>query len=283
MSLDIAIIGTGEMGTAVGRRLRERGAAVATSLAGRSEASRRRVADAGIAAVDNIAALIAGADVVLSIVPPGQARAVAHTLAGPLAASPRRAAFVDCNAVAPATMRAIAAALAGSAGPVIDAGIIGAPPAAGRGGPVFYLSGPADARVDRLGEFGLEIARLDGPVGAASALKMSYAGMTKGLTALCATMALGAVEGGVAAALRRELARSQPALAAWMDGQVPRMYPKAYRWVAEMEEIAAFLEHDPAGAAIYRGMARSYEALAAAHAGGGAAIARLDAFVKSPA
>lgn len=282
MSMTIAIIGTGEMGAAVGRRLRERGAAVATSLAGRSAVSRARVEAAGIAAVDRIDALISGADIVLSIVPPGQARGVAAQVADALAAAPRRPPFVDCNAIAPATMRAIAATLAGSAGPVVDAGIIGAPPAPGGKGPVFYVSGPADARVDALTSFGLEIARLDGPVGMASALKLSYAGLTKGLTALCATMALGALEGGVAAALRTELARSQPMLAAWMDSQVPRMFPKAYRWVAEMDEIAAFLEHDPGGAAIYRAIAGTYEQFAAAQAGSGPAIAKLRDFAKSP-
>ncbi|MBL8836577.1 MAG: NAD(P)-dependent oxidoreductase [Alphaproteobacteria bacterium] len=282
MSLSVAIIGAGEMGAAVGRRLRESGAAVATSLAGRSTASRARVEAAGIAAVDGIDALISGADIVLSIVPPGQARGVAAQVAGVLAAAARRPAFVDCNAIAPATMRAIAATLAGSAGPVIDAGIIGAPPAPDRSGPVFYVSGPADARVDALASFGLDVARLDGPVGTASALKLSYAGMTKGLTALCATMALGAVEGGVAEALRTELARSQPMLAAWLHGQVPRMYPKAYRWVAEMEEIAAFLGHDPGGQATYRGIARTYEQFAAARDGNGPAIAKLQDILKPP-
>ncbi len=283
MTLSIAIIGTGEMGAAVGARLRERGAAVATSLAGRSAASRKRVEAAGIRTVDDVEALVFGADVVLSIVPPGQARNVAGQISGALAAAPRRPAFVDCNAVAPATMRAIATTLAGSAGPVVDAGIIGAPPAPERSGPVFYVSGPADARVDGLASFGLEIARLDGPVGMASALKLSYAGMTKGLTALCATMALGAVEGGVAEALRAELARSQPMLAAWLHGQVPRMYPKAYRWVAEMEEIAAFLDHDPGGQATYRGIARTYEQFAAARDGNGPAIAKLQGILKTPA
>ena len=40
------------------------------------------------------------------------------------------------------------------------------------------------------------------------------------------------------------------------------MYPKAYRWVAEMEEIAAFAPADPAAAQIYRGLARLYQRLA---------------------
>ncbi|HEX6840613.1 MAG TPA: DUF1932 domain-containing protein, partial [Stellaceae bacterium] len=59
-------------------------------------------------------------------------------------------------------------------------------------------------------------------------------------------------------------AESQPQLLAWLARQVPRMYPKAYRWVAEMEEIAAFAAADPAAAQLYQGLARLYERLATA-------------------
>ena len=86
----------------------------------------------------------------------------------------------------------------------------------------------------RLNGFGLDTRLVDGPAGAASALKMSYAGLTKGFTALGAAMMLGAERAGCAEALRAELAESQPHFLAWLSRQVPRMYPKAYRWVAEM-------------------------------------------------
>src|SRR5260221_12417994 len=93
---------------------------------------------------------------------------------------------------------------------------------------------------------------------------MSYAGITKGLTGLGAAMMLGASRSGAAAALRQELAESQPHLLAWLARQVPSMYPKAYRWVAEMEEIDAFSGGDVAAQQIYRGQARPYERPAAA-------------------
>ena len=98
--------------------------------------------------------------------------------------------------------------------------------------------------------------------GAASALKMSYAGITKGLTALGAAMMLGATRAGVAEALQAELAASQPALLPWFTRQIPSMYQKAYRWVAEMDEIAEFLGDDPAAAKMFSGAARRYERLA---------------------
>jgi 3-hydroxyisobutyrate dehydrogenase-like beta-hydroxyacid dehydrogenase len=278
----VVVIGTGEMGAAVARRLREQGAAVRTSLRGRGAASRARVERAQVTIIDDDARLIDGADVVLSIVPPGQARAVAAQFAPVLAKAAAKPAYVDCNAVAPASVDAIAAVIAPSGCTFIDGGIIGGPPGKRPDGPKFYISGPAEPRVEALRAHGLDIRRVDGPVGAASALKMSYAGIGKGLTALCAAMVLGAEKAGVSAALHAELADSQPALHQYLTRRLPDMYPKAYRWVAEMEEIAKFLD-GAAGAEMYRGAAALYQAIAQEFAQQGTAIATLQAFVDKQA
>jgi 3-hydroxyisobutyrate dehydrogenase-like beta-hydroxyacid dehydrogenase len=103
---------------------------------------------------------------------------------------------------------------------------------------------------------------IDGPAGAASAMKMSYAGITKGFTAMGAAMVLAAARAGTAQALHHELSQSQPALLAWLTRQVPAMFPKAYRFVAEMEEIAEFVGDDPAARRIYEGYAQLYQRLA---------------------
>jgi 3-hydroxyisobutyrate dehydrogenase-like beta-hydroxyacid dehydrogenase len=206
---------------------------------------------------------LAAADFILSIVPPGEAQFLADRLTPMLGRSRRKPVYVDCNAVSPETVTRIAAIVAATECPFIDAGIIGGPPKPGADGPMFYASGPAAARLAVLGEYGLAVRVLDGPIGAASGLKMSYAGITKGLTALGAGMMLAATRAGAAEALHRELAESQPALLAWLTRQVPGMYPKAYRWVAEMEEIADFVGADPATQQIFTGAAQLYERLAA--------------------
>jgi NAD binding domain of 6-phosphogluconate dehydrogenase len=110
----IAIIGAGEMGAAVGRRLLLSGARVLTSLQGRSRDSADRVRRAGLEVVDNDAALIDNANFVLSIVPPGAAVTVADRYRRFLTASEKNPIFADCNAVAPATARRIGALLEGS-------------------------------------------------------------------------------------------------------------------------------------------------------------------------
>ena len=109
-------------------------------------------------------------------------------------------------------------------------------------------------------------------------MKMSYAGITKGFTALGAAMMLAATRAGTADALKAEMAISQPALLGWLTRQMPRMHSKAYRWVAEMEEIAAFVGADPAGAQFYQAAARLYERIAADYDGDRAECAMLDAF-----
>ena len=260
----VAIIGAGEMGAAVGRRLRESGARVLTSLRGRGPQSVERVRRAGLEVVDDDDELVRRADFVLSIVPPGVAVEVAHRLRDPLARAPRRPVFAECNAISPAAVTQIAQILSGSRCRFVDAGIIGGPPPSDlrAAGPRFYASGPDAPALARLGSHGLDIALIEGPIGAASGLKLSYAGLTKGLTALGAAMIAGAARAGLADALRTELLRSQPDLIARLRRHLPPMVPKAYRWVAEMEEIAQFLGGKDRGAGIYLGAARLYERIA---------------------
>lgn len=259
----IAVIAAGEMGAAIGARLRERGARVLTSLAGRSAASVARAQRAGLEPVDGDDELVAQAGILLSVVPPGDAVGLARRLTPALARAKTKPIYVDCNAVAPETAEQIGAILVSTGCAYVDGGIIGPPPSASASAHTkLYVSGDAAADVLRLGAFGLDIRLVDGPLGAASALKMSYAGLTKGFTALGVAMMLGAERAGSAEALKRELAESQPHFLAYLSRAVPRMYPKAYRWVAEMEEIAHFLDGAGDAADIYRAMARLYDGLA---------------------
>ena len=261
MTDTIAIIAAGEMGAGIGRRLHERGANVLTSLKGRSGASGERAERAGMKPVDSDDALVAQADFFLSIAPPGEALALATRLTPALARAARKPIYVDLNAVAPETAVAIGDVVRTSGACYVDGGIIGAPPS-GSYSPRLYVAGDDAKSVERLAAYGLTIRTVHGAIGAASALKMSYAGLTKGLTALGTSMILGAIRAGCADELQTELAESQPNMLAWLARQVPNMYPKAYRWVAEMEEIAAFLKDDATASAIYQDIARLYERIA---------------------
>jgi L-threonate 2-dehydrogenase len=260
----VAVISPGAMGSAVGRRLAESGIEVRTCLAGRSEASVARARQAGMIGASDTQ--IAAADFILSIVPPGDALGLAERLAPVLTEARRKPIYVDCNAVNPDTVHRIAAVIAATGCQFVDGGIIGPPPRTGAR-TVIYLSGPEATGVAALTEHGLEMSVLPGAIGVASAMKMSYAGITKGFTALGAMMMLAAERGGTGAHLRRELETSQPQLFAWLTRQTPGMYTKAYRWVAEMEEIAGFTGEDTAARKLFLATAQFYERIATDHAG----------------
>jgi 3-hydroxyisobutyrate dehydrogenase-like beta-hydroxyacid dehydrogenase len=259
----IGVIAPGEMGAAVAHRLAARGATVAVTLEGRGAASAARAA--GLAAQESEAALAGWADVLLSILPPGEAAALALRLAPVLCPRGGDVVFADCNAVSPATVQAIAALLPGIR--FVDIGIVGGPPKGEAAGPRLYASGEAATALRPLADRGIDLRPITGGIGAASALKMCYAGITKGLIAIASAMALGAEDAAVATTLFAELAESQPALLAQLQRSVPGMLDKAYRWVAEMEEIAAFLGEEPFAPA-YRAAARHYQAIAADRATG---------------
>lgn len=277
MPPSIAIIAPGAMGSAVAARLAEQGVKVLTLLDGRSEATKRRAAAAGMVAADD--AGIVNADIILSIVPPAEALALAEHLATLITRNAKKPVFIDCNAVNVETVRKVEDVVLSSGARFVDAAIIGLPPKPGTSGPAFYVSGENAKDLAVLRELGLDLRIIDGPVGAASALKMSYAGINKGLTALAAAMILAASRDGAAPALHAELAESQPQLLARFGKSLPDMYPKAYRWVAEMREIADFLGPDDPARLIYEGMAGLYERLAADVAGEKQDIAALDAFL----
>ena len=147
--------------------------------------------------------------------------------------------------------------------PFVDVGIIGLPPKPNSDGPVMIVSGPESAKFMPLADFGLNLRMVDGPIGAASAVKMSYAGITKGITALGSMMMLASTRGGVAAELRTQLERSHPYFMQNFTRAVPEMFDKAYRFVGEMEEIADFVGEDPQAKQMYLAFADFYRRMAA--------------------
>jgi 3-hydroxyisobutyrate dehydrogenase-like beta-hydroxyacid dehydrogenase len=280
MSDLIAVIAPGEMGSGIALRLHERGARVITSLAGRSAASAKRAERAGMAPVGSDDEMVA-ADIILSVVPPGDAAGLAQRLAPAIARAAKKPIYVDCNAVAPQTAEEIGAILKGSGAHYVDGGIIGPPPTSAAAGARIYVAGERARDVTRLNALGLDVRALDGPVGAASALKMSYAGITKGFTAISALMMLGATRAGCADMLHKELAESQAPLLGWLNRQMPRMPPKAYRWVAEMEEIGRFLDGIAGGRTAYESIGTLYQHIADVQAAPRQAddtVAQLDLF-----
>lgn len=233
----VAILSPGEMGSAIGGFLARRGLSVITSLDGRSERSVELARRAGIEDVGSLDRVVAEADVVFSVLASAAAPELAGAIARRLPGRDRPLTFVECNALAPETTRAIAGVVADAGGHVVDVGIVGSPPTEHRG-PRFYASGPYLDDFLAFREYGLDVLPLGAEIGQASGLKMTYAALTKGLTALGTELLLTASKLELLDPLLGELSDSQPALLDWLEKALPGMPPKSRRWVSEMQEIA---------------------------------------------
>lgn len=235
----VAIQSPGDMGHGIGRLLAEGGYRAVSALEGRSKRTRDLAASAGMEDIGGLANLLSEADVILSIMRPDRALGFVEDLAGLAADHPGRPTVVDLNAVAPGTGRAAAETAAAAGLPFIDGGIIGGPPRApANKSPRLYVSGPGASDLLVLNETGLDFRDLGERIGAASAIKMCYAALTKGLTAIGIHSMVTARKEGVDEALLAELGSSQKNLLTHLERGLPDMCPKAYRWVGEMEEIS---------------------------------------------
>ena len=234
----VAVLAPGDMGHAVAAVLKAKGLRVVTCLGGRSARTRALAAAAGVEDLADDVALVRAADALLAIVVPAQAGALAARIAAALRGAGTDLLYVDCNAIAPQTAGEVGRIVEAAGARFVDAGIIGPPPRPGAAGTRFYASGAAATELAQLRDHGLDVRVLGARAGDASAVKMCYAALTKGTTAIMTELALAAERLGVSEALRAELAASQPEMLERMERGVPAMVPKAHRWVGEMEEIA---------------------------------------------
>ena len=235
MTTVIGLLHPGEMGAAVGAAARLNGARVIWASDGRGDATRQRAGAAGLEDVGTVERLVAESRLILSICPPAAAVDVGREVA----ALGFRGVYVDGNAVAPDTTIAVGDIVSGGGAQFVDGGIIGPPPHR-PGTTRLYLSGLGAADVAaRFGQGPLTAIALDHRIGAASALKMAYAGWNKGSQALLLAIRALAAREGVDEALVREWALSMPDLAKRTEQAVAGNTKKAWRFVGEMREIAS--------------------------------------------
>jgi len=229
----MGLLHPGEMGAAVGQCLTARGHTVLWASEGRGPDTAARAEAAGLTDAGTVKAVAGQAEVILSVCPPHAATDVAWAVHG------FSGLYVDANAISPGTAREIAQMITDSGGRYVDGGIIGLPPVT-PGMTRLYLSGPHAQNVSDLFAGTPLDARVIGETPtAASAVKMAYAGWTKGSAALLLAVRALACEEGVADTLLAEWAMSQPSLAERSHGSARSASTKGWRWIAEMEEIGA--------------------------------------------
>ncbi len=260
----IGILSPGDMGHTVGDVLRYNGLRVITCLEGRSQRTHGLAQKAGIVDVPTYIELVAEADLILSIMVPAEAMNAAEIVADALQQTEANLTYADCNAIAPQTVRKLGEVITSAGGIFVDASIIGPPPRR-PGATRFYASGPQLNAFTNLNNYGLDVRVLGDEIGLASAIKMCYASLTKGLTALCTELLTAAEMLGVSDALTEEFKLSQATLYERMERGLPNMPPKARRWIGEMEEISDTFAHVGLTPNILTGAADMYRLVSDTH------------------
>lgn len=254
----IGLLSPGDMGEGVGASIIGQGIDVITVLAGRSDETRMRAERAGIRDVADLETLVGEADLVISIMPPERAEAIAADVAAAMKATGKTPPFADMNAIAPTTAHRIAAVMADAGVAYIDGGIIGWAPGKSKANTKLYVSGPQAGLMDALDGNGKKVIQLGDEIGRASAVKMIYASVTKGTDSLLTAAYTAAEALGIREVLEAEW---QGDVLDRMARRVPALPADAGRWIGEMEQIAETYASAGVTANYHKGAADMYRLL----------------------
>jgi L-threonate 2-dehydrogenase len=257
----IAILSIGEMGFHWARLLNEHGIDVLTAVEGRSDVTRKRAENAG-ARILPMTQLAAEADLIVSIVVPSAAEKIAAEVAGALKQARRKdALYLDANAISPMTAEAAARAIAAAGGAFVDGCIIGSAAKLARA--AVYVSGPRAEQLLGLKDAGIHVEALGAEVGQASAFKIVYAGLTKGLQGLFTELLLGARKFDLLQPIMKRYEESFPGLLDKVGGSIAALTVHAGRRAEEMRELTETYRHYGLEAVIAPATRRILEEIAA--------------------
>jgi 3-hydroxyisobutyrate dehydrogenase-like beta-hydroxyacid dehydrogenase len=254
----VGVLHPGEMGISIAASAQNSGQQVCWASAGRGDKTAARAAKLGLHDRRTLAQLCAECSILVSVCPPHAAEAQAQAVI----ATGYQGLYVDANAIAPQRAERIGEAMAAAGIPFVDGGIIGGP-AWKPGETWLYLSGPQAEMVAACFAAGPLATRvISSQIGKASALKMCYAAYTKGTTALLAAILAAAERLEVRPELYAQWAQEDASFAQQTNQRVQRVTAKAWRFVGEMEEIAATFQSAGQPAGFHLAAAEVYQRLA---------------------
>lgn len=254
----VGVVGAGSMGSALGAGWVEGGHTVVVCLDGRSQRTRSLASAAGLEELATLDDVVAASDVVVTVVPPAAATAVASAVAQAAGRTGARPLVADLNAVSPQSVREVAALLADAGCDLVDASISGGPPKAGGEPTRVYLSGARAGEVLALANPRVDAVVLGDRLGTASALKMCTASLYKGTRALVMHALVVAEAHGVTDEFLADTARVWPDDVPGWPHSVAVASSKAWRFVDEMHEIAATQAEAGLPAELFEGVAAAY-------------------------
>ncbi|MBL17023.1 MAG: 6-phosphogluconate dehydrogenase [Chloroflexi bacterium] len=258
----VAILSPGDMGHAIGQLLKENELRVLTCLMGRSNRTKQLSEQAGITDVPNMNDLVEQSDVLMSVTVSEAVPGLCREIADAVKATGTDLLFAECNAIAPELSKDMEGVLKAGGARYVDASIIGGPPRNGSS-PRVYASGDNASEFEQLRDFGLNVRNLGPQLGRASGIKMCYAAMTKGTTALHTELLIAAEKMGLTKELMAEFNRGQQAAVTRMEGWIPSMPAKSRRWVSEMEEVEKTFNDLGLTPDIFKGVADMYRMIGA--------------------
>jgi 3-hydroxyisobutyrate dehydrogenase-like beta-hydroxyacid dehydrogenase len=258
MTQKIGVLNPGQMGISVAASAKNGGNLVYWASEGRGPQTRERAEKQGLKEAPTLKALCEECNVIISVCPPHAAEAVA----GQVLAHSFKGLYLDVNAISPQKSIRIGQKLTAAGVQFVDGGIIGLP-AWKPGTTWLYLAGPQAEEAAALFSAGpLQAVPIGEAIGKASALKMCYAAYTKGSTALLGAILATAEATGVKAELEQQWSKDSSGLAQRAKGQVTGSAFKAWRWVGEMEEIAATFREAGLPGGFHDGAAEVFRRLA---------------------
>jgi 3-hydroxyisobutyrate dehydrogenase-like beta-hydroxyacid dehydrogenase len=233
----VGIMSVGEMGFHWAKLLKSHGVEVLTYDKDRGEVSRKRAANAGVTSVPSMTALVQEAELIVSIVVPSAANKVAAKVAEAALKTARKdLLYCDANAISPMTADTIATVLEPAGVNFIDGCIIGSAAKMGKG-TIVYLSGPQAERLRELENFDIPLKILGSSKNQASAFKVVYAGLTKGLQGLFCELLMGARRFGLLNEVRGQYEESFPGLLDKVSSSIVGLQIHAGRRAEEMDEL----------------------------------------------
>ena len=239
----IGIMSIGEMGYHWAKLLKARGAEVLTYDRDRSPVTQRRAENAGVKSTGSLAELCSTADLIVSIVVPSAATKVAADIAKAAGEAKRKnLVYFDANAISPMTAETINSIVSEKGVNFVDGCIIGSASKMDKGA-VIYASGPKASRILELGDYGLSVQVLGSGTSQASAFKVVYAGLTKGLQGLFVELLMGAKRFGLLDEIIKRYDESFPGLLEKVSSSIVGLRTHAGRRAEEMDELQRTYAH----------------------------------------
>jgi 3-hydroxyisobutyrate dehydrogenase-like beta-hydroxyacid dehydrogenase len=277
----IGILSIGEMGFHWAKLLTSHGVEVLTYDKDRGETSRRRGENAGVKSLPSMEQLVNDAETIVSIVIPSAAKRVAENVAAAVGKTGRKGLlFLDANAISPMTADDIAKILGPCGVGFVDGCIIGSASRMGKG-TIVYVSGAEAARTRDLEPFGIPVRVLGPNTSQASAFKIVYAGLTKGLQALFCELLMGAQRFGLLEEIRAQYEESFPGLLDKVSGSIVGLRIHASRRAEEMDELKRTFNHYGMNAFMAPAAQQVLEAIAALDTGEASASGARDSDLMS--